>query len=213
MRKYFVIGCGGFAKEVYFLAESTLDKEHSFGGFIDHQPQIQSIVVRNKSERVWDEEDFLKKYSPDSNILLFFGLGDPNRIFKVSEKFKGFLFPNLIHPNFIGDSQSISFGIGNIVTAGCVFTVDILVGDFNIFNLHTTVGHDSAIGNCNVFNPGCNVSGGVSIGSQNLFGTNSTILQSLQIGNCNILGAGSLANKSFLNDLVMIGVPAKQLLR
>jgi sugar O-acyltransferase (sialic acid O-acetyltransferase NeuD family) len=211
-KKYYIIGSGGFAKEVYFLAEQCLDKSIIFSGFIDFEPKFRSLVVRQKEENVIDEMYFLENIKPSSDIQIYLGIGDPKLIEKLSIKFQNYLFPNLIHPNFVGDIKSIHFGIGNIITAGCVFTVDIKVGSFNIFNLHTTIGHDCVIENFNVFNPGANISGGVNISSANLFGTNCTVLQMLKIGKNNIIGAASLANKNIDDGCVMVGVPAKNIM-
>lgn len=212
-KSYYILGSGGFAKEVYFLADECLDDTFKFIGFIDFQPKTKSILVRGNEEAIIDEDYFLENVTPSSDIHIYHGIGNPILLEKLSKRFQDYIFPNLIHPNFIGDKKSIQFGNGNIVTAGCVFTVDIKIGSNNIFNLNTTVGHDTIIGDCNVFNPGANISGSLDINSENLFGTNCTVLQMLKIGKNNIIGASSLVNKNIGDDSIMIGVPAKKMLR
>jgi sugar O-acyltransferase (sialic acid O-acetyltransferase NeuD family) len=213
MKHYFILGSGGFAKEVYFLASEVLDSNYQFGGFIDRNTINDYIEVRKHKVKVWDENIFLSQVLPQNNTTLFMGVGDPKLLLKLSVKFQEYHFPNLIHPSFVGDFQSIQLGRGNIICAGCIFTVDIQIGSFNVFNLGVTVGHDTRIENGNVFNPGVNVSGGVQMGSGNLLGTNATVLQYLSIGNYTTLGAASLATKSIEDHQVMIGVPAKPLNR
>ncbi len=210
-KQYYIIGSGGFAKEVYFLADELLEESHNFMGFIDYKPEVKTIIARGQVVSVIDEDYFLGHILPSENINLYLGIGDPKLLGKLSKQFENYIFPNLIHPNFIGDRKSIQLERGNIITAGCVFTVDIKIGSHNIFNLNSTVGHDTVIGDCNIFNPGCNISGSVKIGSGNLFGTNSTVLQFIEIGNGNIIGASSLANKNIGNESIMVGVPAKNL--
>ena len=212
-KSYYILGSGGFAKEVYFLAEESLDSSNKFMGFIDFKPSKTTIIVRGAEEVVIDEEYFLDTIKPDSNIFIYMGIGDPELLEKLSIRFTNYNFPNLIHPNFVGDKKSIQLGKGNIITAGCVFTVDIEIGSYNIFNLNTTIGHDSLIADFNVFNPGANISGGVKINSGNLFGTNCTVLQMLQIGTNNIIGASSLANKNIHDNSIMVGVNAKKITR
>lgn len=209
--QYYIIGCGGFAKEVLFLSTNALDVSWEFKGFIDYKPKKDKINIGNIEHPVIDEDFFLENIKPSNQISIFVGIGDPKILNLISRKFGEFDFPNLIHKNFIGDLSSINMGKGNIITAGCIFTVDISVGSFNVFNLNTTVGHDTEIGSCNVFNPGVNISGSVKIGSENLFGTNSTVLQLVEIKNGNILGALSLANKNIDYNSVMVGVPAKKM--
>ncbi|WKK78569.2 acetyltransferase [Marivirga salinae] len=212
MKEYYIIGSSGFAKEVYFLAENTLDKEIQFSGFIDFRPKEKEIVVRGRKERVIDENYFLSNIKPNENISLFMGIGDPKLINKLSITFKAYKFPNLINKKFVMD-HSISMGSGNIITFGCVFTVDITIGSFNIFNLNSTIGHDTEIGSSNVFNPGTNISGGVIIGDTNLLGTNSTVLQYKNIGNNNTVGASCLINKDFDSGNLIVGIPGKVLKR
>jgi sugar O-acyltransferase (sialic acid O-acetyltransferase NeuD family) len=212
-KSYYILVCGGFAKEVYFLADECLDDTYKFLGFIDFKPKNKSIMVRGNEEAVIDEDYFIENVKPSSDINIFHGIGDPILLEKLSERFQNYIFPNLIHPNFVGDKKSIQFGKGNIITAGCIFTVDIEIGSHNVFNLNTTIGHDSIIGDFNVFNPGANISGGVDIKSGNLFGTNCTVLQMLQIGKNNIIGASSLANKNIDDNCIMVGVPAKKIIR
>lgn len=211
-KNYYILGCGGFAKEVYFLANQTLnDENYQFKGFIDYKPSIDDIEACKKKLPVIDEDYFLSNIFPSDETLIFIGVGEPKLIEKLSIKFKNYNFPNLIHDKFIGDINSIDIGRGNIITAGCVFTVDIKIGSFNIFNLNVTLGHDTKILDNNVFNPGCNVSGSVIVGSNNLFGTNSTILQQISVENNNIIGASSLINKNVDSNKIMVGVPAKAL--
>tara|TARA_R110002051_G_scaffold159061_2_gene230425 strand:+ start:4092 stop:4733 length:642 start_codon:yes stop_codon:yes gene_type:complete len=209
--KYYIIGSGGFAKEVYFLANETLDETHEFLGFIDLKPLNNTIIVRGREIRVVDEDYFIDNVPPSKDINIYCGIGNPKLLEKLSKRFDNYIFPNLIHPNVIFDKISVELGRGNILTAGCIFTVDIIIGSFNMFNLHTTIGHDVIIGDCNVLNPGTNISGCIQVGSRNLFGTNATVLQMLVIENDNLIGASSLLHKSIKSNSVMVGVPAKKI--
>lgn len=210
MREYFILGSGGFAKEVLFLAQQALPQsDFTFGGFIEYQPSVASIECDGGVYQVLDENKFLQDYKGKSSVDIFMGIGNPSILQKLKSTFKDFNFPNLIHPNFVYSSNSVTMGNGNIITAGCVFTVDIKVGSFNVFNLNTTLGHDSIVGDCNVMNPGVNISGGVRMGDANLIGTNATILQYLNVGSDNVIGASSLLTKPIESNQVMVGVPAK----
>ncbi len=208
MKDIAILGCGGFAKEVLFLIEdiNANRQEYNFLGFVDYDPQSESITVAGESYKVFKESDFLTHHQ---DCLVAMGVGDPKLLKKLGDKFSAFQFPNLIHPNFVGHARGIQYGRGNIITAGCIFTTDIVIDSFNIFNLNTTLGHDSIIASCNVFNPGCNISGGVNIGTGNLFGTNSVILQYVECGDNSVLGAGAVLNKALESNKVAVGIPAK----
>jgi sugar O-acyltransferase (sialic acid O-acetyltransferase NeuD family) len=209
---FYIIGSGGFAKEVYFLQRELKNSGSNFNfkGFINHKPTFSTLKVGSNEYKVLDEDAFVTTTSiaDRSQIGLAIGIGDASKLQEIVAKFTGFVFPNLIHPNAVFDKESLEFGRGNIITAGCIFTVDIRVEDFNIFNLNTTVGHDTKVGSYNVFNPGCNISGGISIGDSNLFGTNSTILQNLVVGSKSILGAGAVLTKNMESKKLAVGIPA-----
>ncbi len=213
MNYYYILGSGGFAKEVYFHANQILGDEFNFQGFIEKEIKENTIKIGKNYFPVLKESDFLNANKSPKNISLLMGIGNPFIISKLKELFSNFEFPNIIHPSFIGDRDSISIGKGNIITPGCIFTSDIKIGSFNIFNLNTTIGHDSVIIDCNVFNPGCNISGGVVIGSRNLFGTNCAVLQYLTIGDDCTIGAMSLVNRNLTSNITVVGVPAKPLIK
>jgi len=160
-----------------------------------------------KKYTIYEEEVILGEVSKYTNFA--FGVGTPKLLKIITDKFRNFHFPNLIHPNATGDWANINMGIGNIITAGCSFTTDIEIGSFNLFNLNTTVGHDTIIGSYNIINPGVNVSGSVNVGIINLIGTGSTILQEKTIGNHSIVGANSLVTKDIPDNVIAFGNPCK----
>lgn len=207
--KYYIVGKGGLAKEVLFLCREVFGHLDGFQGFIDYKPLDSETECMGSHYPVIDEHEFLAL--KDTAVNIYLGIGDPITLSKVVEKFSGYNFPNLIHGSVVMDS-SVMMDRGNIITAGCILTVDINIGSYNIFNLNSTVGHDTIIGNYNVFNPGANVSGSVKIGSRNLFGTNCTILQGLNINDDIKIGAGSVVLKSVDKKATLFGNPARIML-
>lgn len=209
---FYIIGSGGFAKEVLLLYHQIYGTIEMFNGFIDVEPKNKySSILFGKKYPIINESDFLEEYKNDSAIDLYIGIGNPNIIEKLQSRFSGFSFPNLIHPNVIIEKHSFKMGKGNIITAGCIFTIDIEIGSFNIFNLSSTIGHDVIIGDCNVINPKVAISGGVKINNVNLLGTGCTILQGIQIQNYTIIGGSALLTKDVEDGQIMIGVPAKKM--
>lgn len=203
---YYIIGSGGFAKEVHFYTQKTLSNEYQFGGFIVNN-------IEHNSALLIEESLFLTTIEPSDKVVLFNGIGNPEIISKIHQKFKDYNFPNLIHPSVLADLTSLKIGYGNIITPNCIITVDVVIGNFNIINVSSTIGHDTQIGNYNVINPGSNISGSVTIGDSNLLGTNCAILQGISIGNNNKIGASSLVNKPVSNHLTIVGIPAKPIVK
>ena len=207
-----IIGASGLAKEVAFLIEDINKdkKQWNVLGFIDENDKHVGLEINNKP--IIGTDSWILKQNKSINIA--FGIGSSHLIKKISTEFMDnnlLKFPNLIHPNVIGDWNNISFGVGNIICAGNIFTTSIHIGNFNYFNLSCTLGHDSIIGNYNVINPTVNISGGVEMEDEILLGTGSQILQYKNIcSNC-IVGAGSVVTKNLEEKGVYIGTPAKKI--
>jgi sugar O-acyltransferase (sialic acid O-acetyltransferase NeuD family) len=215
MKTMYIFGSGGFSKEVAYLVNAIStheenDEDYKLGGFLDTNPTNSTLKIGNKEIPMIDEETFFNSFSKNEDTFFSIGIGDPKIREKIFTKYsKQLNFPNLIHPSTTGDFQSIKIGTGNIITAGCCFTVDISIGSSNIFNLNVTVGHDCKIASNNVINPGVNISGSVEIGESSLIGTGATILQELSIGSYSIIGAGSVVTKSVDDNSLAVGLPAR----
>jgi len=214
MNDIVIIGSGGFAKEVVFLVKDINkilpnEEKYTILGYVDTKDKIGS--QNGEYAVIMDDED-LASYGKPINVAS--GIGSPklsNLIFSKITQNKNLLFPNLVHPSSIGDWKRIKMGQGNIICANSVFTTDIEIKDFNIFNLSCTVGHDVKIGSYNIFNPTVNVSGGVEIDDRNLIGTGAQILQYLSIGSGVSIGAGAVVVKHANDEGVYVGIPAKTL--
>jgi acetyltransferase-like isoleucine patch superfamily enzyme len=118
-------------------------------------------------------------------------------------------FPTFVHPSAICDPLGVELGLGNVITAGCVFTVDIAATDFNLFNWQTTVGHDARLGAGNVLNPAVNISGGVVVGDAVLIGTGAQVLEGRTVADGAIVGAGAVVTQDVAAGTTVVGVPAR----
>jgi sugar O-acyltransferase (sialic acid O-acetyltransferase NeuD family) len=211
MKPVYIVGAGGAAKEIYHLIkEINISKStYEFKGFVDFKSGILSIG--NEQFSIIEESVFLKDCKDIVDIV--FALGDAMALKKISEKYQqnsNFEFPNIIHPLVKIDS-SVKLGIGNVIAAASIFTVDITLQSFNYINRGVHVGHDCEIGSYNVINPCAVISGGVIIKDENLIGTTAAVLQYLTIGSKNKVGAGAVITKNVENNVCMTGVPAKNI--
>jgi len=209
MKDIVIIGSGGFAKEVAFLIDEINKVKQTWNvlGFVD-----KKTGEYNGKYKIFQNDTWLE--STKEKIDVVFGIGDVHLIKKLSEQFQlnpNLTFPNLIHPNVIGNWERIKLGKGNVICAGNVFTTDIKAGSFNIFNLSCTIGHDTVIESYNIFNPSVNISGGVCIRERNMFGTGSQILQYLNITSNTIIGAGAVVTKSITESGIYAGIPARKI--
>lgn len=205
MKNIIIVGGGGFAKEVIWLAR---DCGFNIICVLDDSPgSIGNIVAGVKV--LGPTSDWVKY----PNCQLVIAIGDPRTRYKVVKKLKEQASPQfatLVHPD-VKLSSSVKIGDGTIICSGCILTVDVNVGVHCILNLNTTVGHDSTINNFVTVAPMVSISGCVLIDDFVEVGTAAAIKQGLTIGKGAMLGMGGVLTKNIPNNLVFAGNPAKKL--
>ncbi|WP_164123642.1 acetyltransferase [Sphingobacterium sp. xlx-130] len=208
MKRIAIVGAGGFGQEVYCIWRDMLNYEQvsfEFVGFFDDNG---SLTGNNFGEVVGGIDSL---NSVDYPLDVAIGIGSPKILHSVRNRINNLniKFPNIIHPSvqFL-DSETTVLGEGNILSLDVIFSCNCQVGDFNIFNTRTTLGHDDVVGDFNVFSPNVQISGSVVIGNDNFWGFNSGILQGKQVGEFNTIGAGAILLRSVKDAGTYIGVPA-----
>lgn len=209
MENIVIVGSGGFAKEVAFLIKEINQQTPKWNllGYIDRE-----IGKKVQNLKVIENDEWLQNCPDKINAVV--GIGNPSIIEEIATNLnqnKNISFPNLIHPNNIGDWDNINLGHGNIISSGCNLTTDITINNFNIINLDSTIGHDTTIGNYNLINPSCNISGCVNIKNNCLIGTGTSIIENISLASEIIIGAGSVITKNITEKGVYVGVPAKKI--
>ena len=207
-KKILIVGAGGFGREVQWLIERMNQKAMTWEleGYLDDGMEPQTEV---NGHRVLGGIDKLREY--DSTMSVVIAVGSARTRQKIADKIKAigdFQFPNLIDPD-VQMSGFLQMGEGNIICAGNILTVNIIVGDFVIVNLSCTVGHDAEIGSFVTVYPGVNISGNVHVGQRTELGTGSKIIQGIDIGADTIVGAGAVVVRPMPAGCVAMGVPAK----
>lgn len=211
MRPLYILGTSGLAREMASL----------FGAIAQDEWRLEGFIAADDRD-VGRDLGFAKVVGDDSWLLeggiscgLVLGVGLPAVRERIAERYLSegarFSYPTFVHPTAVVDRARVQFGQGNMVTAGCVFTCDIEVGDFNLFNLQATVGHDARIGNYCVFNPSVNLSGGVHIRDGVLVGTGAQVLENREVGRRATVGAGAVVTKDVGERLTVVGIPARAL--
>lgn len=201
----FVVGAGGFAKEVVWLIEENnkVNDEWNILGYIDKDASENINGYEVKAQQ------WLMEYNKPINVVL--AIGSPQIKKKIYTQLKE--NPNISYPTLISHrtniSDKVTFGKGCIICAGVQITVDIQVGNFVTLNLGCTVGHDTKICDYVVAHPRTIVSGNVVIGEQTLMGTGSMVIQEVTIGNNNIIGAGTVIIRDIGDNSTVVGNPGK----
>jgi sugar O-acyltransferase (sialic acid O-acetyltransferase NeuD family) len=209
MQKVVILGAGGFAREVLdiFLVQREPAKQYEIIGFIDENPAMKGKELNGYP--VLGSFDWFSSNDKNS-IRVICGIGNPVTRRKVVRKALdiGLQFCNIIHPTAVL-TPFVSIGTGVIITAGCIFTNRIKVGDHVHINLDCTIGHDSVIEDFCTVNPGVHISGNVHIRTGCDVGTGTTIIQGITIGEWSITGAGCVITKDVPPNVTIVGVPGK----
>lgn len=200
-----IFGFGGLGRELQQLIEeiNESNKVWNFIGFFDDR--------EINHERYQGGVNELLRASQNLNVAI--AIADGSSVKNVFENVahSGISFPNIIHPSAHCKAVDCVMGYGNIVFASCHFTVGIVIGNFNIFNVRVTIGHDAVIGSYNTLLTNCTISGNVKIGNLNYFGMNSSIIQGRSIGNNCMIGASSLVMQNVKSGERVFGNPAFKL--
>lgn len=210
MKRLGIFGTSGFAREVGDVANE-----------LGYQP---IYIARDQTEQdawTFPGDVILESRVNDYRDIGFaIGIGENVIRQKIAQRFAGQLsFVNLIHPSAtFGQNQrrSIEAKQGIIVCAGVRFTNNIQVGDFGIFNLNATIGHDVIVDDFVNLAPGAHISGNVHIGARCWIGTGAAINQGngatkLHIGEDTVIGSGSVVVKACEPNSVYVGIPAKRI--
>lgn len=193
-----IIGSGGFAREILSIAKCYHPSCVFFD--TDEKPPIHKTPVLS-----------LKSFNPDKYLAVI-AVGDPKLRQKIASEDlpKNTEYVSLIHPNAkIG--YNVTYGKGTIITANCILTCDIKLGDFAQLNLATTIGHDVTCGDYFTTAPGVHISGNVEMGSRVYFGTNSSTIEKLKISDDVTIGASACVTKSLNQPGIYIGTPARKM--
>lgn len=209
MKKIYVVGGNGFARECYAYIEriSKDDNEIIFGGFLGeggYVPDLEDYPEMFKG----DVSDFIF----DKNDYVVIGSGDPiirKRIYEYLKN-RNIKFYTLIDPSTIIFPFS-EIGEANIFVKGCIVSSQTKIGDGNLFNGDISMGHNATVGNFNFLAPGVQLLGYSVVGDLNSIGTNSVVLPKAKIGNRNKIAPISAVYTFCKDNGIYMGNPARKM--
>ncbi len=208
MKKIYVVGGNGFAKECYqyILFMSYQNPEIVFGGFIGHNgykvdfKDLNKYFICDLSEFEFKEDDYAA-----------IGAGYPElrkKIYEDIKKKQNAKFYTLALAPYCYISPLVEIGEGNIFVSPCTPAPHSKIGNGNLFNSDVVISHDVEIGDFNFFGGKTQILGGAKIGNGNTIGTASVILPKAKIGNNNKIAPISCIYKGCKDNCYMQGNPA-----
>ena len=205
MKKVFIVGGDGFARECYWRLNEMkrTDASIEFGGFLGHGGYGHTVDYKHLQEFYLGEESD-HTFKEDEYVIIGAGYPELRRKIYNDLKKRNVRFFNLILGKY---GSSVTFGEANI-SLYTSLTVNTKIGDGNVFNGAVIVGHDTEIGDFNFFGSRSSVLGIVKIGNDNTVGTNAVILPHAKIGNNNKVAPLSAVYKGCRDNCYMLGNPA-----
>lgn len=209
MKQVVIIGAGGFGREVLDVVDACNEAGATYdplGYVVDAQYAAPGTIVNDKP--ILGGFEWLERNAKD--VLVTCGVGASHERYQLIQRAIGIncRFLNLVHPRAIL-TRWVTMGEGVIITAGCIMTNQIRIGNHVHINLDCTIGHDVILQDFVTLAPGVHVSGKITVGTGCYVGTGAAFVERVQIGEWSVVGAGSVVVGDVPANSTVVGVPAR----
>lgn len=201
--KYYFLGGGGFAIELYEYMSA--EGKNIVGYYAqDNSPELSEYIpwLGDMDKTPYDKFDRNGKY-----ILAI-------RLIKYRDKVIKFMEDmDLEAGSFISKqayySRFARIGKGAVAFPNAMITGNPIVGDFLFMDAFSIISHGDVMGNNIVIGPGVIVTGDSEIGSGVTFGVNSAILPGTRIGNNVEIAINTYPNRRVADGSSILTPPGK----
>jgi sugar O-acyltransferase (sialic acid O-acetyltransferase NeuD family) len=209
-QKVIIVGSSGHSKVIIDIFEK--ENKYQIVGLLD---AFRKIGEETLGYKVIGKEDNLPDLlSKNPNCKIFIAIGDNWIRKKVMDKIVEIVpnidFATTIHPSAqIG--KNVQIGNGTAIMAGAIINSATTIGNFTIINTKASIDHDCKMLNFSSLAPNVTTGGSVSIGEFSAISIGATIKHGISIGKHSVIGAGALLMKNCGDNLIMYGIPAKEI--
>ncbi|WP_218673562.1 acetyltransferase [Pseudomonas sp. ABC1] len=208
MKRLYIIGAGGWGREVLVLLQdhTDYDREWMLAGFLDTRPHMLDdidcgfSIVGNPLSHQPQEDDI---------FVCAVGLPKGRQQFVCPILNKGGEFPALHDAPQGWISVRVRIGRGAILSHRVQVSPDVHIGDFANIHSATIISHDVCIGDYAQIGAMVFIGGGAQIGDQAIVYPNATIIPGVSIGKGATVGAGSVVVKDVPAGVTVFGNPAR----
>jgi len=192
-------------------ALDCLGDKFEFVGFIDDTPEKQG--VNQYGHRVWGRNALQEM--PDAQVLAV--PGSPASFQTRDQIIEGLglaqdRWATVIHQS-AQVSQQAQIGKNVLIMANTVICGNAHIGDHCVILPLSVVHHDSSVGAYSLIGSGVVITGYSHVGKSCYIGSRTSISNYVHIADKTLVGIGSNVLKSILEPSVMVGNPAKPLVK
>lgn len=211
MKEIVILGGGDFGKEVAWLIEDINKKApvYTILGFLDDD--VKKIGQSLNGYLCFGPISQLRELSSSRPVCAVIANQNADIRKRIAEMFPDYQgWETLMHPTAnISDTSTV--GRGCVICAGNNISVNTVIGDFCLFNIGVTMGHDCTVGNYVSIMSGSCVAGHVQLCDGAYLATNCTVVPGMKIGDHAKVGAGSVVIRNVKPGNTVMGVPARVL--
>jgi len=206
VRRLFIVGAGGFGREL----ESWLDRipepqrDWRIQGYLDDDPRALNGYPSDYAV----VGDLAYSHFCDSDLAILAIASPPVKRAVVSKLNQQVEFLTFVPPGtLIG--KSVKIGKGTVVGLDCMLTTNVQIGEFVTINSHCSIGHDVQIDSYASLMGNVMVSGKCRIGTAAIIGTGSTLVPARRIGESAVIAACAGVFRHVSPHTTVVGNPAR----
>lgn len=206
MRELYIVGAGGFGREVYGWLQAADDvSDWQFRGFLDDNSEALKHLDYDKGVVAP-----IEGFAVTPSQLFVCGIGEISTKIKLCRPLleQGAEFLTVVHPTAVV-GRNVQLGQGVVLCPGVILTCDIRVGDMVMINCSSTVGHDATIGNWCTISAHCDLTGHTRLGQGVFMGSGARVIPGKSVGDQAVVGAGSVVIQSVAAGQKVFGNPAR----
>jgi sugar O-acyltransferase (sialic acid O-acetyltransferase NeuD family) len=195
----FILGSGGFAKEIRDYLRDLLMNTPKMGLRCDSE----ILFVNNDDPDALSVEAYNEKITTlNEKYYSIMGSGHCHIRKKMTSEIIEPLL-SFIHPAAFNLGK---IGSGTFVAPAAVIAPRVIIGKHCLINYGATVGHDTTIGDYSVIAPQAALGGGCMLGEGVYVGANASVRENIKVGDGATIGMGAIITKDVPPGVTMINI-------